>query len=153
MTNYPAANFCELKPDPEAMATDGCIHTNLDEHEGICQPPMELSGLSAVPGSPTEGEPSSNSPDLEDPALVSKSPGNVHSLPTNHSGKCNLIQASHTLAMPHVTPQLAVWIISGDDTKSSSFWRKLQNSCSHHGERSHPGPMIRNSRNGLPGVV
>ena len=84
--NYPAANFCELETRPRGHG-HGCIHTNLDEHEGICQPPMELSGSSAVPGSPTEGEPSSNSPDLEDPALVSKSPGNVHRLPTNHSGE------------------------------------------------------------------
>ena len=49
--------------------------------------------------------------------------------------------------------QLATWITSGDDTKSSYFWRKLQSSCSRHGDRSLPNPMIHNSKNGLAGVV
>ena len=75
--------FVSWRPDPDAFRPR-CIHTNLDEHEGICQPSIELSGSSAVP---TEGEPSSNSPYMEDPALVSKNPGNVHRLPTNHSGE------------------------------------------------------------------
>jgi hypothetical protein len=37
----------------------------------------------------------------------------------------NLIQPTHPQSMPEVVPQLAVWSISGDDTKTSNFWRKL----------------------------
>ena len=65
-------------------------------------------------------------------------------------GKHNLIQPSHSLVMPLIIPQLAVWIISGDITRSSSFRRKLQSSCSRHGERN---PMTHNSRNDLADIV
>ena len=48
----------------------------------------------------------------------------------------DLIQPTHPLSMLDVLPQLAVWSISGDSTKSKSFRKELQNACSHHGGRN-----------------
>ena len=47
----------------------------------------------------------------------------------------NLIQPTHPLARSELLPQLAVWSISGKGTSTSSFRRKLQNSCSSHGDK------------------
>ena len=79
--------FVSWRPDPEAMATDAFTLTWTNMKAYANPPWSSVHGSSAVPGSPTEGEPSSNSPDLEDPVLVSKNPINVHRLPTNHSGE------------------------------------------------------------------
>ena len=65
----------------------------------------------------------------------------------------NLIKPTHPQSMLDVVPQLAVWNISGDNTKSNNFQRKLQSSCSHHGERNPLRHMTHSSRNGLAGAV
>ena len=48
----------------------------------------------------------------------------------------NLIQPTHPQSKPDLLPKLAPWSISGKGTNTNSFQRKLQNSCSHRGERT-----------------
>ena len=60
------------------------------------------------------------------------------------------ITASQT--PPLMFPQLAVWHISGRDTETKSFLRKLQASCSTHGGQKPMGPTIHCFQSVLQGI-
>ena len=50
-------------------------------------------------------------------------------------------------------PQLAIWCISGKDTETNSFRRKLQASCLAPGELKQTNPMIHCLPNGIASVL
>ena len=52
-----------------------------------------------------------------------------------------------------LSPQLAVWPISGRDTESMSFQRKLHPSCSNPGELRQIGLTTHSSGSGIAGVI
>ena len=52
-----------------------------------------------------------------------------------------------------IVPQLAVWHISGSDTETKSFWRKLLPSCSSHGELRPTSLTTHSLASGIAGVV
>ena len=49
-----------------------------------------------------------------------------------------LMQPTTPIAAPEVEPQLAVWPISGNNTKTSKFLTQAQNCYWHHGGQSPP---------------
>ena len=64
----------------------------------------------------------------------------------------------HNQAMPYrdpedLVPQLAVWHISGRDTETRSFQRKLSRSCSSHGALRLTSLTTHYLANGIAGVV
>ena len=52
-----------------------------------------------------------------------------------------------------LNPQLAVWNISGRDTETRSFQRKLPHSCSNHGEKRPISLTTHSLGDGIAGVV
>ena len=101
----------------------------------------------------TEGKFNSGGTSMEDTDLVPSSAGDVQGLPTADSPQEGPNSTSTSTGNAGCVTQLAVWRISGDDTKSNSFRRKLQNSCLHHEKRNPPRHMTCNSRDGLAGVI
>ena len=50
-------------------------------------------------------------------------------------------------------PQLAVWHILGRSSKTKTFLKKLQHSCSNHREPKQTNLTTRSSENGIAGVL
>jgi hypothetical protein len=65
----------------------------------------------------------------------------------------NLMWETREGCLSEVSPQLAVWPISGNTTQSRSFQEKLRTSCSHHGGIIHPNPTTPCVANGLAGAL
>ena len=145
-------SFVSWRPDPEAIATDAFTMT-WTGLKAYANPPWSLVGrvLSQV---------HQQKADLILVAPVWKAQTwyptvleMCRDFPLLIPQGRNLIQPTLPQSMPEVVPQLAVWSISGDDTKTSNFRRKLQSSCSRHGGRNPPKHMTLNSRNGLAGAI
>ena len=66
--------------------------------------------------------------------------------------KETMLNLSPTITLPN-HPQLAAWDISGINTEDITFLKKLQISCSNHGDKKLTGPMIRSFQNVLAGVL
>ena len=117
---------------------------------------MESGGKGPLPSSSTGSRSDPGGTSVENIAVVPGDTGNVLRLsitntPETESNPTN--SPTYLQAMPDVIPQLAVWSISGNVTKSNNFRRKLQNSCSLCGEINPQKHMIHNFRSGLAGVV
>ena len=65
----------------------------------------------------------------------------------------NPIQPTHPVNHPEISPQLAVWTMSGQNTPPRNFLEKLQNSSLPHGVRNRPRRTIPCSTNGLAGAT
>ena len=50
-------------------------------------------------------------------------------------------------------PQLAIWNISGRSSKTKTFLKKLQHSCSNHGEQKQTNLMTYSLISGIAGVL
>ena len=55
--------------------------------------------------------------------------------------------------LPEVTPPLAVWPISGNDTRTREFRERLQTSSSRHRDRTPHNPTTPFAKGGLAGVL
>ena len=65
----------------------------------------------------------------------------------------NLVPSPVELDLPVLTPQLAVWPISGKSSVAAAFQKKLQDCCWPPGGLSQTIPMTHTSENGLAGVL
>ena len=144
--------FVSWRPDPEALSTDAftLTWTNM---KAYANPPWSLIGRVLAQTHQQKANLILVAPVWKTQAWYPRILEMCSDYPRIIPRKHNLIQPSHALAMPHIVPQLAVWIISGDGTKSSSFRRRLQSSCSRHGEKNLQSPMTHNFRDGLAGAV
>ena len=125
-----------------------CLHNDLDRPESLCQSAMESGGQGSSPADLVLVAPTWKTQPWY-PALLEMCTDFPQVLPEVD----NLIQPSYPLSMPDLKPRLAVWSISGRDTRSRSFQRKQQSSYSLHRERNPERHMTLSSRSGLAGVV
>lgn len=92
---------------------------------------------------------------MEGSTLVSHTTGNADQNttpdPTQEGSATDPVNPQ--LTNPDITPQLAVWVVSGRDTERAGFRRKLQKSSWHHGDRSPPSHMTRFLGNGSAGAI
>ena len=151
-TDNPTFIFRELEAGPGGNS-HRCLHSDLDKSKGMCQPTLEPGGKGSLPGSATGADLILVAPVWKTQPWYPTVLEMCKDFPLLIPQGRNLIQPTHPQAMPDVVPQLAVWNISGDNTKSNNFRRKLRSSCSHHGERNPPRHMTHNSENGLAGAV
>ena len=117
---------------------------------------MESDGKGPLPSSSTGSQSDPGGTSVKNTAVVPGDTGNVLRLsvantPETESNPTN--SPTGLQAMPDIIPQLAVWSISGNVTKSNNFRRKLHNSCSLRGEKNPQKHMIHNFRSGLAGSV
>ena len=124
-----------------------CLPAGLVAHQGVCQPTLEPGRSSSVQSTERSDPHCSGGSSLEDTAMVSSATADVIiAIP-------RLI--THVQAMLYrdpedLAPQLVVWHISGRDTETKSFQRKLPRSCSSHGELRLTTHSL---ANGIAGVV
>ena len=144
--------YVSWKPDPETLATDA-FTVNWKTWKAYANPPWSLVGRVLAQAQQQKADLVLVTPIWRTQTWYPTILKMCRDFPRVIPPGFNLIQPTHPLAMPDVTPQLAVWSISGDDTKSTTFRRKLQNTCSLRGEKSHRSHMTLNSRSGLAGAV
>lgn len=142
--------LCELETRPRSNG-HGCFHCDLDGAEGICQPPWNLVGRVLAQAQQQRATLILVAPVWRTqtwyPVLLEM----CIDLPRIMPNEENLILPTHPQSMLEVIPQLAVWSISGDDTKPKSFRKKLSDSCSHRGGKNPRSHMSLSSSAGLAG--
>ena len=145
-------DYVSWRPDPDAMATDA-FSLNWKELQGFANPPWNLVSKVISQVGHQEAQlvlvapvwksevwyPTLLEMFIQEPLLLPSRPG--------------LIQPTHRVYMPDITPQLAAWVISGVDSKAKRFRKKLQSSSLHHGDRKHQGHMTPYSTNGWAAVT
>ena len=102
--------FVNWRPDPEVMATDAFTISWSVLKAYTPQPTMESGRQGPSPSSTAGSGPDPGYPSVEISTIVPSTAGEVH--------------------------RLSQTAFSGKVAKSSSFRKKLQNSCSYHGEKN-----------------
>ena len=124
-----------------------CVSAGLVSDTGLCQPTLEHDRPipSPIPGPSTAGTHCSSGTSVEDTTMVPTA--SVIALPRLiiHD---QIMLSQDTLSLP---PQLAVWHISGRDTETRSFRRKLPHSCSNPGELKPIDLTTHSSGSGIAG--
>ena len=146
------SSYASWRPDPEAVATDA-FSLDWTQFQGYANPPWNLVGrvLSHV---------RNQRADVVLVAPVWKSQAWYPMLlemlvqqPLLLPDKPNLIQPTHRVNRPDITPTLAAWVISGIDSKARSFRRELQRSSLPHGGKKQQSHMTPCSASGSAGVT
>ena len=75
-------------------------------------------------------------PSVESPGMVPSALEMLVEIPLLIPPRKDLILPTHPGTMPEVIPQVAMWVISGRDTMTVRFWRRLQGSSWHDRGRS-----------------
>ena len=145
-------DYVSWRPDPEAMATDA-FSLDWTKIQGYANPPWNLISrvLAQVRNQKAQlvlvapvwksqvWYPTLLEMLIQEPLLLPNRPG--------------LIQPTHKVNKPDITPQLAVWVISGLDSKAKGFQKRLLNSSLHHGGKKHQRRTTPYSINGWAGVT
>ena len=145
-------DYVSWRPDPEAMAIDA-FTLDWTQFRGYANPPWNLVGR-------TLSQVRSQKAQLVLVAPVWKSqvwyPTLLEMLvqePIRLPNVTDLIQPTHRVNKPDVTPPLAVWVISGIDSKTRTFQKELQRSSSHLGDRKRQNRMTPCLASGWAGVM
>ena len=145
-------DYASWRPDPMAMTTDA-FTMNWAQVKGYCNPPWNLIGRVLAQTQQQQAELVLVAPVWKGqvwyPVLLEM----LVEMPLLIPQRGDLIQPTHPETPPEVTPQLAVWAISGRGTKTAKFQRRLQSSSWHHGGRNPPRHMTHSLGSGLASVV
>ena len=145
-------DYVSWRPDPLAVTTNA-FTIDWSEWKGYANPPWNLIGKVLSQTHKQQAELVLVAPVWKAqpwyPVLLKM----LIQIPLLIPPKEDLIQPTHEINRPEVTPQLAVWVISGNDTRSASFRKKLQTSSCHHGDRSLQEHMIPFLASGQAGAV
>ena len=149
----PTPGLCELETRPRSNG-NRCLLPRLDKVPGVCKPTMELGGQGPVTGQGPESPAGTSDTGVEIADMV-PNPAREMSIqePLLLTNRPNLIQPTHRFNKPDITPQLAVWGISGVDSKPKNFQRKLQSSSFPPGDKRRQSCMTPNSTSGWAGVT
>ena len=140
--------YFSWRPDPYAAATDAFLQ-DWSQIQGYANPPWSLIGrvLSQV--------------QVQQAYIILVAP--VWKTQPWYPLLLGMLRAYPYLIRHHqimlnrdsesLSPQLAVWPISGRDTESMSFQRKLHPSCSNPGELRQIGLTTHSSGSGIAGVI
>ena len=144
--------YASWRPDPEAMAVDA-FTLDWTQFKGYANPPWNLVGRVLAQVRNQKAELVLVAPVWKSqvwyPTLLEmliREPLLLPNIP-------DLIQPTHRVNNPVITPRLAAWVISGVDSRARSFRMRLQHYSSLHGEKKQQNPMIPCSENGLAGVA
>ena len=147
------STYASWRPDPNAIAVNA-FTLNLAEFQGCANPPWNLIyRQSPNTNQNTPGGANSHSTCLESPTLVPHTSEHVSTQTTPTSPQPNMIQPTHKVNQLDIIPILTMWPISGIDSESKTFQRKLRLSSSHHEETKRQSHTTHYSVNGLAGVV
>ena len=151
-TNPSIATVLQLETRP-AGGSSRCFPAGLEQGERLCQPSMVSDRSCPQKDQNTASTSGSCSPSLEEPGMVSGSPGDVDGLPSPHSTVGELVAEGTGSQGMDITPQLAVWPVSGKSTVVTAFQQKLRSSCWPPGGRSPHRHTTPCSEDGLAGVL
>ena len=131
----------------------GCFHSGLVQHssKALCQPPMESSRQSPISDTQPGGTGISFSgASMESPILVSTVASDAGQRTTSHSSIAGNNPINN---LPDISPQLAMWVVSGIDDRVATFQNQLQASFCHHRGSNLPNHTTPPSTSGLAGVT
>ena len=141
--------YFSWRPDPSTEATDAFLQT-WTHMRGYANPPWNLVGR-------TLSQVQTQQANIVLVAPVWKSQPWYPTLLLMLVDYPRLITSNHQVMLNQdpsmMLPQLAAWRISGRDTEVNTFRRKLQTSCSNHGEPKPTGHMTHYSPSGNAGVL
>ena len=145
-------DYVSWRPDPEAMATDA-FSLDWTQFLGYANPPWNLVGRVLAQVRQQRAQLVLVAPVWKSQvwyptllAMLVRKPLLLPALP-------NLIQPTHRVNQPDVTPTLAAWVISGIDSKVKNFQKRLQHSSWPPGGKRLQSHMTLTSENGLAGVT
>ena len=107
----------QLETGPTGRSS-GCFSTGLEPDERLCQSPMVPDRSCPQQDQNTTSSSGHGSPSLEEPGIVSSSPGNADGLASFHPATRELVaeRTGSQRGQDHrelgITPQLAVWSVS-----------------------------------------
>ena len=127
-----------------------CLSPELDSSQGLCQSPWNLIGKAISQVQPQQARivlvapvwrtqpwyPILLSTLIDYPRIITPA-----------------VEITTSQPPPSMFPQLAVWHISGRDTETNSFLRKLQTSYSTHGGQKPTGPTTHCFQSGVADVL
>ena len=129
---------------------DRCIPSGLVTQKGVCESPMVSNRQSPSTDSDPTGSGDTSCLSMENATMVPITPDNLVDLP-------RLVQQSTwmttRLVEPMLSPQLAMWPISGRDTETKSFQRKLPHYSSGPDGLKQTNPMTHFSTSGTTGAI
>lgn len=145
-------DYVSWRPDPTAIATDA-FTLDWTQFRGYANPPWNLVGRVLAQVREQKAQLVLVAPVWKSqvwyPTLLEmliREPLLIPNLP-------HLIQPTHRVNQPDINPTLAVWVISGVDSKAKGFRTKLHHSSSPHGGKKQPSHMTPCSENGSAGVT
>lgn len=115
----PTTLFLQLEAGPSSRS-HGCLSAGLDDGERLCQSTV-VSNRTCSQQNPSTRSSSLGGSSLERLRLVSGFSRDVEGLSTTYSSTGILLQREGTQKVTEITPQLAVWPVSGKDTEAASF--------------------------------
>ena len=137
---YQLPRFFSWRPDPLAEATDAFLQ-NWTGLFGYANPPWNLTGRVLAKVEEQEANVVLVAPVWPSQPWYPRLLSLLIEIPRRISPQMNLFQEVREGCLPEVLPQLAVWPISGNATKTSNFQRRLQTSFSPPGGLSPHSPM------------
>ncbi len=144
--------YISWRPDPQAVATNA-FSENWSGMKGYANPPWNLIGRLLSQTRKQQTELVLIAPVLRAQPWYPVLLGMLVEIPLLIPSKEDLIQPTHQINQPEVTPQLAVWVISGNNTRSANFRKKLPTSYYHHGDKSLQSHMTPFLVSGSAGAV
>ncbi len=144
--------YYSWRPDPQAAATKAFTQ-DWSLTRGYANPPWNLIGRVLSQARLQQAELVLVAPVWRAQTWYPVLLGMLTATPQLIPPEEDLIQPTHPINQPEVTPQLAVWVISGNGTKSANFRKRLQASYSPHGDRCLPNLMTPFLASGSAGVV
>lgn len=127
-----------------------CFRSELGKHKVLCKVPLEPGGQST-----DSGAGSTNSASISCPVWKTQSwfPILLHMLidyPWLIIQKPDVVVSKDPMLL---LPQLAIWNISGRSSETKTFLKKLQHSCSNHGEQKQTNLVTHSLINVIAGVL
>ena len=147
--NPPTPDIC---PDPMAMTTDA-FTMNWAELRAYANPPWNLIGRVLAQTRQQKAELVLVAPVWKAQVWYQVLQEMLVHIPLLIPPKRDLIEATHPESLPDVTPPLAMWVISGCDTKTARFRKGLRNSSWHRGDKNPPRHMTHSLESGQAGAV
>ena len=143
--------YFSWRPDPMAEATDA-FQQNWGALKGFANPPWCFIGRILSQVMEQKAQVVMIAPIWKGQPWYPVILGMLWEVPRRIPHLPGLIQNPVRLDLPELTTQLAVWPISGRNSVTAAFRRRLQDYCWPPGGPSQTSPMTRTSESGLAGV-
>ena len=139
--------LCELETRPRSMG-NGCLHPRLEtvSRARYANPPWNLVGRVLAQVRDQEAQLVLVAPVWKSQVWYPTLLGMTVQEPLLLPSIPDLIQPTHRVNKPDITPTSAMWVISGRDSGHKAFLKELQNSFWRHGirkQQSHTTPCLR----------